>query len=376
MTGRRVTVEGPAGAPWLVLSNSLGTTSSLWDPQMPALRHRFRVVRYEHRGHGGTDAPPGPYTIADLAGDLLGVLDTVGAERASVMGVSLGGMVAMWLGAHRPERVERLVLACTAPQLPPPDAWAERAAQVRAHGTGQLLEGLLGRWFTPGWLVGHPAMRAEVAGMLGSASPEGYAGCCEAIGAMDQWADLAGIDAPTLVIGGAADPVSPPETAARMHRAIAGSTLVVLAGAAHLANVEQAGRFTDAVLGHLSGTPFERGDATRRAVLGDAHVDRSAAGSTPMTESFSELLTRYAWGEIWTRPGLDRRTRSAVTVAVLAALGRSEELALHVRGARRNGLSDDEIAEVLLQVAVYAGVPAANSAFGVARRALEGGDGG
>ncbi|MGH8921621.1 MAG: alpha/beta fold hydrolase, partial [Actinomycetes bacterium] len=287
----------------------------------------------------------------------------------------LGGMVAMWVAAHDPGRVESLVLACTAPALPPADAWRDRAAQVRAAGPGGLLDGLLGRWFTAGFAERHPEVRRSVAAMLDAASAEGYAACCDAIAGMDQWADLDRIVAPTLVIAGAHDPVTPPDVALRMQQAIAGASLVVLSHAAHLANVEAADRFTDAVVDHLAGNPAARGRAVRASVLGDHHVDRSDADASDLTRPFLDFITRYAWGDIWTRPGIDLRTRSCITLAALTALGREGELALHLRAARRNGLSDAEIAEVLLHTAVYAGVPAANAAFAVAQRVLDSGDG-
>ena len=160
-------------------------------------------------------------------------------------------------------------------------------------------------------------------------------------------------------------------TALELQQAIAGAALVVIPSAAHLANLEQPDAFTQAMLDHLAGLPVERGRATRRAVLGDAHVDRSAAGATPFNAAFVDFITRYAWGEIWTRPGLDRATRSCITLAMLTALGRFDELPLHVRGAVHNGLTHEQIAEVLLQTAVYCGVPAANSAFAVAQRTLD-----
>ena len=364
-------VDGPEGAPVLVLANSLGTSWAMWDPQMPTLASRFRVVRYEHRGHGGTPAPPGPYRIEQLGGDVLELLDALGAEAASVCGVSLGGMVAMWLAAHAPERIDRLVLASTAAELPPPGQWIERAATVRASGPSVLLDGLMGRWFTAGLVDRRPEVRRLVADMLGQAEAEGYAGCCEAIAAMDQRDDLGAIRAPTLVIAGADDPVTPPSIALAVQAGIPGAALVVLAGAAHLANIEQPERFSAAVVEHLAGDAAERGRRVRAEVLGPAHVERSEAARTAFTAPFQDLITRYAWGEIWTRPGLERSTRSCITLAMLVALGRFEELALHVRGARRNGLTPDQIGEVLLQTAIYCGAPAANKAFAVARQVLD-----
>ncbi len=376
MTGRAIRVDGVPGAPVLVLSNSLGTTADMWAPQVPALAARFRVVRYEHRGHGGTEAPSGPYGMDDIGGDLLEVLDAVGAETASVMGLSLGGTAAMWLAVHHPHRVERLVLACTAPAWPPKDLWQDRIQAVRQGEPADLLDRLLSRWFTVGYPDGHPETRRAVGAMLEACSSDGYAGCCAALGEVDLTGELGRITAPTLVLAGAADPAVPISTAAALAEAIPGAGLQVMAPGAHLLNVEQPDRFTAAVLDHLAGSPVERGRATRRAVLGDAHVDRSERAATEMTAPFSEFITRYAWGDIWTRPGLDRRTRSCITLAMLVAVGRFDELELHLLGARRNGLSDAEIGEVLLQTAIYCGVPAANTAFGVARRVLEDGPGG
>jgi 3-oxoadipate enol-lactonase/4-carboxymuconolactone decarboxylase len=242
---------------------------------------------------------------------------------------------------------------------------------VREDGPLSLLEVLLGRWFTSTFADRRPEWRDALAEMLGSADADGYARCCEAIALMDLRPDLARIEAPTLVLAGADDPVTPPATALELQQGIAGAALVVLPGASHLANLEQPEAFTAALVDHLVGPSLARGQIMRRAVLGDAHVERSEGRANPFNAPFLELITRVAWGDVWTRPGLDRRTRSAITVAMLVALGRFDELALHLRGARRNGLADDEISEILLQAAIYCGVPAANQAFAVAIEALE-----
>lgn len=373
MTARGLRVDGPADAPVLVLSNSLGTTVDMWRPQLPGLTARFRVVRYEHRGHGRTEAPPGRYTIDDIGGDLLAVLDAVGAQRASVVGLSLGGTAAMWLAVHHPERVDRLVLACTAAAWPPRDLWEQRIQTVGGGAPADLVDPLVARWFTPGHVEAHPEARRAVAQMLDACSSDGYAGCCAALADVDLTGSLGSITAPTLVLAGATDPAVPVAAAAGLAAAIPGAALQVIAPGAHLVNLEQPERFNAAVLDHLAGDPIERGRAVRRAVLGDDHVDRSERAVTPITAPFSEFITRYAWGDVWTRPGLDRRTRSCITVALLVAIGRFDELELHLLGARRNGLTDAEIGEVLLHAAVYCGVPAANAAFGVARRVLEDG---
>jgi 3-oxoadipate enol-lactonase/4-carboxymuconolactone decarboxylase len=368
-------VDGPASAPALLLANSLGTTTAVWDDQIDALSQRFRVVRYDHRGHGGSTATPGPYTIDLLGRDALAVLDDAGVETASIGGLSLGGAVAMWMAAHQPGRVERLVVCASAPRFDPPEQWAQRAALVRAEGVMALLDALMTRWFTPGLDDSSGLVRSRVRAMVETIDAEGYAGCCEALGALDLTEALGAIEAPTLVLAGAQDPVVPPEVTYDLADAIKGSSLVVLSDAAHLATVEQPARVTEAMLTHLLGPSAERGDRVRRRVLGDEHVDRASLAQTEATTGFQDLVGRVAWGEIWTRPGLDARTRSCITIAMLVALGRWDELELHIVGAERNGLSRAEISEILLQSAIYCGFPAANTAFAVARRVFEDRDG-
>lgn len=359
--------DGPEAAPVLVLANSLGTTMAMWDPQVGALARRHRVLRFDHRGHGGSPVPTGPYSIDDLGQDVVALLDRNGIERASFCGVSLGGMVGMWLASHVPDRIERLVLCCTSARLGPPRGWTDRAATVRAEGTAAVAEAVSARWFTPGFWVTAPDVADRHKQMITTTPAEGYAGCCEAIANMDQLDALGAITAPTLVIAGADDLAIPIEHAMALQAGVKGSGLVVIPHAAHLANVEQPAGFAAAVTGHLDGPdPGATGIRIRREVLGDSHVDAALGGTTSLTADFQDLITRYAWGEIWSRPGLDRKTRSAITLAMLIALNRPDELAMHVRAAITNGLSAAEISEVLLQSAIYCGVPAARGAFEVA----------
>lgn len=366
-------IDGPEGAPVLVLPCSLGTSRELWEPQLATFARSFRVLRYEHRGHGDSPVLPGPYTIEELARDALGLLDELALERVSWCGLSLGGMVGLWLGAHAPERLASLVLACTSARVPAPELYRERAATVRAQGLAPVADTVVSRWFTASV---SPALRARFRSLLLATSVEGYAGCCEAIAGWDLRDELSRVRVPTLVLAGGEDAAIPRADAELLAERIPGARLVVLDGAAHLANVERPRAFAEAVLAHVAGAaPADaerraRGMAIRREVLGDEHVDRAIAGTTAFTADFQDLITRYAWGEIWSRPSLDRRTRSAITLTALTALGHYEELALHVRAALRNGLTRAEIEEVLLQAAVYCGVPAANRAFAVAQEAL------
>ncbi len=244
------TVDGPAGAPVVVLATSLGATRGMWDPQVPALAERYRVVTYDTRGHGESPAPPGPYTVDDLVDDLLALLDRVGARRAHVAGLSLGGMTAMRLAAREPSRVDRLALLATSAR-PDPEVFAQRAVQVRSGGTAPLAPGIAARWLTPAYAAAHPELVARLEAMIAGADDEGYAACAEAVAAFDGREDLARITAPTLVVSGAEDPALPPPHQQAIADGIAGASLLTVSPGAHLPNLEQPLEVTGALLAHL-----------------------------------------------------------------------------------------------------------------------------
>jgi 3-oxoadipate enol-lactonase/4-carboxymuconolactone decarboxylase len=365
--------DGSADAPPLVLLNSLGSSTAMWEPCVAPLAEQFHVIRIDARGHGAS--PPSPddaVSIGDLADDVLATLDELELGRVDVAGLSLGGMVGMWLAAHRPHRVRRLALLCTGAYLPFGQNYAERAGTVRAGGMAVVADAVVGRWITPELAERDLDLVDRLTAMLVATDPESYAQCCEAIAAMDQRDDLVRIAAPTLVIGGAEDLAIPTEHQDALGDAIPGARLEVLSPAAHLATVEQPARVAQLLREHFGGgATLAAGYATRRAVLGDEHVDRAIAATTGFTAPFQEFLTRYAWGDVWSRPGLSRRERSIATLAALVALGAENEIPMHVRAAIRNGLTPDEIGEVLLHTSLYAGLPRANRAFALARDVLE-----
>jgi 3-oxoadipate enol-lactonase len=241
-------VAGPGDAPVLVAGPSLGTTLRMWDPQLAALTERYRVVRYDHLGHGASTVPPGPYTVDQLADAVLSLVDALGVDRFHCTGVSLGGMVGMTIAARVPERVERLAVVCTSAYLPPAEGWLERAAAVRAHGTASIAEGAAGRWFTPAFTGAQPYID-----MFAATPDEGYAACCEAIASMDIREDIGKITAATLVIAGTADPATPPDHGRLIADTVSGARLE-LVDAAHLANVERPAEVTALLLDHLGGT--------------------------------------------------------------------------------------------------------------------------
>jgi 3-oxoadipate enol-lactonase len=247
-----VRVDGPAGAPWLVLSNSLGARLGMWDAQIADFSEGYRVLRYDARGHGDSGVPSRPYTMADLGRDVLQLLDAFAIDRASFCGLSMGGATGMWLATHAADRIDRLVLCNTTPWLGPPAPMNARIAQVLAEGVEPLVEGILERWFTAEFRAAEPGAVERIRQMLRTTPRDGYAGCCEALRDMDFRANLPRITLPTLVIAGTADP-SPPIDAARQWASTIPDALFVELPAAHLSNVGAALAFNVAVLHFLQG---------------------------------------------------------------------------------------------------------------------------
>jgi 3-oxoadipate enol-lactonase len=258
-------LDGPDGAPVLILGNSLGTSAAVWDNQVPEFVTRFRLLGYELPGHGGTHATPGAYTIGGLAAGVLRLLDSLGIERAAYCGISIGGMIGIRLATLAPDRISALGLVCTSAYLPPADGWAARAAQVRATGMASISAAVLGRWFTPAFAARAPEVIERFAAEFERTDPVGYAGCCEAIAAMDLRAALSDIAAPTLVLAGAEDPATPPEHGAAIAALVRAGRLEVIPAAAHLATVQAAGTVSAALLEHLCAATgaADRGGAGR-----------------------------------------------------------------------------------------------------------------
>jgi 3-oxoadipate enol-lactonase len=235
-----------------VLANSLGATWQMWDPQLPALTRTSRVVRFDHRGHGLSPTPPGPYAIADLGADVIALLDRLAIETTSFVGISLGGMVGIWLAAHHPRRIEALVLICTSALPGAEEAWRTRASVVRHKGAAAVAETVVARWFTPELAEREPELVSRRVAMVSATSADGYAACCDALVGLDLRAECRHIDAPTLVVAASEDPAMPPEEHGRViGELIPGSRYVELSPAAHLANVEQPEVVTDLLQEHL-----------------------------------------------------------------------------------------------------------------------------
>jgi 3-oxoadipate enol-lactonase/4-carboxymuconolactone decarboxylase len=370
-------LEGAVGRPVLILSHSIGTDHGMWAPQAADLLPCFQILRYDTRGHGASDVPAGEYSIEALGRDVLGLADALGIQQFAFCGLSLGGAIGQWLGIHSTDRVTHLILANTSPQFRPRSNWETRIKMVSEGGMKSIVDMVMQRFFSPDTLARNDVYAGAIRSLLSATDPAGYAGCCAALRDVDNRESLRQIRVPTLVIAGDRDVSTPWEDHGEiLAREVPGARAVRLP-AAHLSNLERPRSFTAAVLDFLqpaaerSADPLEAGFVVRRAVLGEVHVDRAISSTNDFNREFQELITRYAWGTIWTRPGLSRRTRRLLVLATMASMGRWEEFRLHVRTGLMHELEPCDVKEVLLQTAIYAGVPAANSGFHIAGEEIE-----
>ena len=363
---------GPTGAGLLLLGPSVGTSAAtLWGAAAERLAEHIHVVGWDLPGHGGS--PAAAFRMPDLAAGVLALADDIMPGAAfHYAGDSIGGAVGLQLLLDAPERLRSATLLCTGAVIGRPEDWAARAATVRASGTDAVVDLARQRWFAAGFIDRRPAVVSALLDALRGTDDESYAQACEALADFDVTNRLAEITTPVLAVAGTEDISTPPDSLQRIASGVKHGRMVVLDGVGHLAPAEAPDRVADLILGQLAPRDrvYDAGMAVRREVLGDAHVDRAVAATTEFTADFQDLITRYAWGSIWTRPGLDRRSRSLITLTALVARGHHEELAMHVRAARRNGLTNDEIKELLLQTAIYCGVPDANTAFRIANQVL------
>ncbi|NNF89958.1 MAG: 3-oxoadipate enol-lactonase [Boseongicola sp.] len=248
-------IDGERDRPWIVLSNSLGADLSMWDPQIEALTPTHRVLRYDTRGHGGSDAPEGPYSLDGLVGDVIDLMDHFQIESAAFMGLSMGGMTGLGLALDHPDRVSRVVCADGRADAPEPfrAMWDQRIAAVRDGGLEAVVEGTLASWLTPDWRDANPEATARLRHMLLGNSPEGYIACCQALKGLDYLKRLGEVTVPVLYVGGSEDKGAPPEVMRAMASATPGATYHEIPGAAHVANINQPGAFNAVSVGFLAG---------------------------------------------------------------------------------------------------------------------------
>ncbi len=378
-----------ASRPLIVLGPSLGTSvTALWEDVVPLLTPVADVLGWDLPGHGTSPALDGPLkglTIEQLAADVAQLAARAQETRGApgqpywCAGVSVGGAVSLQVLLDAPDAAAGAVLLCTGAKISTPEAWHERADLVEKAGTPTQVSGSASRWFATGFLDKQPAVGTRLLASLQTADRFGYAAVCRALATFDVRGLLGDVMAPVLAIAGAEDTATRLDLLAALAAGVPNGRLHVLPGVAHLAPAEAPVDVAELIVEHVQGSSPGAGPrqqrlagaiATRRAVLGDEHVSRAQSRTSEFSADFQDLITRYAWGEIWGRPGLDRRSRSIAVLTALVAGGHWEEFPMHVRAAVRNGLTHTEIREVLLQSAIYCSVPSANRAFAIADEVL------
>jgi 3-oxoadipate enol-lactonase/4-carboxymuconolactone decarboxylase len=368
-------LEGNPGPVVLVLSHSIGTDHGMWEPQVADLAQRFQILRYDTRGHGASDVPAGDYTIDQLGEDVLGLTEALGIRKFAFCGLSLGGAIGQWLAINAPDRIERLILANTSPKFGSRELWETRIRLVTEGGMNAILDTAMQRFFSRESIARSHSFVSAIKSVFLGTNPTGYIGCCAALREFGSGSLLEKISAPTLVIFGKRDVSTPWAGNGEIFAQKIPHASSVELDAAHLSNLECPRSFSSAMaeflLADSASDRLQKGFATRRAVLGDEYVDRAIANTNDLNRDFQDLITRYAWGSVWTRPGLDIRTRRLLVLAIAATLGRHEEFRMHLKAGLAAGLEQSDIKEVLLQTAIYAGLPAANNAFQIAREEID-----
>jgi 3-oxoadipate enol-lactonase/4-carboxymuconolactone decarboxylase len=370
------------GRPTVVYINSLGSDLRIWDGVVEALqRQEIGALRYDLRGHGLSDLGTPPKLIDDHVDDLAALMDQLGIERAPICGISVGGVIALGLSQRRPEKVESLILCCTGAKIGTIESWNQRIGAVEKGGVGEVAEAVLRLWFPP---ASHREGGGELSlarNMLSRTPTAGYVATCVALRDSDLTEAARAVSVPALCVAGEFDGSTPPALVRALKSLIPGAQYQEIAGAGHLPCLQRPDELARLMLNFLqenaaaasvaSDNRYERGLAVRKRTLGAVHVAAAQANQTEFDADFQRFITEGAWGSVWARPNLTPRERSMITLALLAALGHEAELSLHTRATANTGATPEDIREALLHVAVYAGVPAANSAFRIVKGTLK-----
>lgn len=356
-------ISGTPNSPVLVFSNSLGADMGMWDELVPYLLPYFRVLQYDTRGHGSSEVTENPYTIELLGNDVIALLEELKIEKAHFCGLSMGGLIGQWLAIHHPERIQKLILSNTDAKIGTAETWNDRIHTITQDGMQAIVEGTMERWFTEDFRKNNPSRIAEIKAVFAGNNPLGYANSCAAVRDADFREDVKKIKAETLVVTGDEDAVTNVAQAEALAKNISNAKLKILP-ARHLSGTELPETYAEMLVHFIVGeSTFDKGMHVRRTVLGDAHVDRASGNINEFNGEFQNFISHYAWGEIWTRPGLSKHNRSLITMAMLIALNRKAELQMHIRAAFNNGVTKEEIKEVMMQSALYCGLPATNEAI-------------
>ncbi|MEZ0538088.1 bifunctional 3-oxoadipate enol-lactonase/4-carboxymuconolactone decarboxylase PcaDC [Fibrella arboris] len=357
-----------------VFANSLGTDLRIWDKVVDQLKPHGSILRFDLPGHGLSDVPDHTCSIAGYVADVVALLDACQIKTCVFVGLSIGGLIGQQLALLHPDRVGKLVLSNTGPKIGTADSWNDRIQTVQQQGLSAIAEAVVQRWFSAPFRQANPTLVAACQRMLEQTAPAGYVRACEAIRDADLTNQISSINVPTLCIGGTDDLATPPQLVQAMASAMPNARYELIGGAGHIPCAQMPDMVAKLILDFAAETAglslFDRGMKTRRAVLGNAHVDRAEAAKTDFDADFQQYITETAWGSIWSRPGLTRRERSLITIALLATLGHDDELAMHLRATRNTGASPDDVKETLLHTAIYAGVPVTNGALKIAKAVL------
>ncbi|MDI5890331.1 alpha/beta fold hydrolase [Halomonas rhizosphaerae] len=385
INGRSVAYRllGAEANPLVMLAHPLGMSQAVWDDVLPALLPRYRVLTWDLPGHGASQAwGEGAIVPADLAAEALALADHAGVGRFHFAGTSIGGVVGQQLVSEHGERLLSATLTNTGAVIGNAELWNTRAGRVRQEGLAAMSEEIVPRWFAPACFEAEPALKAGWCTQMGRGDDDSYALLCEMLGRDVFTGKLSGKGVKVQLFGGSEDLATPPATLEALAAECDGAPLEILEGVGHVPSVEVPALFAEKLQAVMSvdlgdvanqGVAYATGLATRKQVLGEEHVARSTANATRLDAPFQQMITRLAWGELWSNDDLTRRERSMITTGILAALGR-EELTLHLKTAKRIGLSEAELRQVLMHVAIYGGVPAANHAFSLAKQLGWGGE--
>lgn len=374
--------SGDPSGPAVIFANSLGTDLTLWDPVQTLLPAGYRLIGLDKRGHGLSAVEPAAASIEDFADDVLALADHLGVDRFVLCGVSIGGLIGQATALRAPERLLGLVLCNTGLKIGTDAIWNERIAAAEGAGVASMADAVMARWFTPAFQESRPATLAGHRAMLVATPNAGYAAACRAIRDADYSAASARVRVPTLCIAGEQDLATPPELVKALADTIPGARYQAFSPCGHLPSVEQPAACAAAIadflaeidgaqIGAAPSQSYADGMRVRRQVLGDAHVDRASAAAGPLDQRFQRFITEGAWGSVWSGRQLPLRERSLLTLALLAAIGQDEELAMHLSATARTGASPADVAEALMHVAVYAGVPRANHALKIAKQVFD-----